>query len=613
MSQRTGLAACAALLALFAAVSFGAALTKAPTFDEPVQATAGWLRLHYGDFRLNFEDPPLWEDWAALPNGINALKPDFNAPDWTRMTEMPPLEWSWASRMLFDTPGVDGVAFVNRSRAMMLVVAVALGAMIALWSWRLAGPAAAVTSLAFFALDPNFLAHGSMVKNDISVSLVMLALAFLVWRLGQRFRWWTAVGLVLLCAAAANVKFSCVLLAPILLLLLTLRVLAPEPWPSLLRAGDSIATRIALVGVLLAGVAVVACVAVWADYGFRFSVTPDPKQHINTAWELDYIRTHQLGAQTHGQITPALVEAWKPDLLTSVFQWALAHRLMPEAWLWGFLFIYGASTWRTAYLLNSLSSTGWWYYFPFAMLVKTPLATIVAAASASAVGIWLFRRRLRGFAGWWTAACLAIPPAIYLLSAMRSHMNIGIRHVLPVYAFVYVGLGVVGAAAIRRWKRPAVLVTGGLAAAVALETAAALPNFLSFFNTAARAYRAPVSLLGDSNLDWGQDLPLLAEWQKSHPDLNLYLSYFGMVDPAYYGIRYHPLVANFILGPPPDGKPVQLPAVFAISASQLQQLAKATELYGPFRHRRPREVLGGTIYLFDVADEAALAGLPPVQ
>ena len=67
---------CAALLSAFAAVSFFAARAESPTFDEPVQTVAGWTHLHLGDFRMNVEDPPLWEEWAALPNGRDALHPD---------------------------------------------------------------------------------------------------------------------------------------------------------------------------------------------------------------------------------------------------------------------------------------------------------------------------------------------------------------------------------------------------------------------------------------------------------------------------------------------------------------------------------------------------------
>jgi hypothetical protein len=409
------------------------------------------------------------------------------------------------------------------------------------------------------------------------------------------------------CAVVANVKFSSILLAPILLVLFGVRALASEPWPVLQRNIARRSVRLALVGALAVLVFAFIYAAVWVAYDLRFSVAPDRKLYINPAWEMDYLRTHQLGAKTDGHFGAAEIAAWTPDPLSRLLLWALHHHLLPEAWIWGFIFIRAATSWRTSYLFNARKLTGWFYYFPLAMLMKTPLATLLALGGAAALGIWFFRRRQRSFGEWWTAACLAIPPGVYLLSSMLSNMNIGVRHILPIYGFLYVGCGVVGAAAIRRWGRKALLTVAGLAAALATETLSAAPDFIAFFNVAAGGERNGINLLADSNLDWGQDLPLLAKWQKAHPDVNLYLSYFGMTDPAAYGIRYRPLVGNYKMGPKPDGKPLQFPAVFAISASNLQALPKDTEQWAGYRNLTPIDVLGGTIYLYEIPKGGAAA------
>ena len=46
----------------------------------------------------------------------------------------------------------------------------------------------------------------------------------------------------------------------------------------------------------------------------------------------------------------------------------------------------------------------------------------------------IVRRRLPAREVWF----LALPPALYLAVAMSAHMNIGMRHVLPMYAFLTV-------------------------------------------------------------------------------------------------------------------------------------------------------------------------------
>jgi hypothetical protein len=147
------------------------------------------------------------------------------------------------------------------------------------------------------------------------------------------------------------------------------------------------------------------------------------------------------------------------------------------------------------------------------------------------------------------------------------------------------------------------LVIAGLSLGVAGESLAATPDFLCFFNAAAGGPEKGIHLLGDSNLDWGQDLAAVADWQRRHPETQLYLSYFGMVDPAAYGIRYHPMPGNFLFGPSPSKEPIQEPAVLAISASHLQGLSVEMNLgdfYAPYKTKAPREILGGTIYLFDL-------------
>jgi hypothetical protein len=615
MSTRTGLAVCGGLLALFAAVSLAAVLNESATFDEGNQAVAGWLRVHYGDFRLDFEDPPLWEDWAALPNGRDALQPDFSSPAWTRMPQEAALEFAFATRSLFQTKGVDGVAFVNRSRVMMLVLAVGLGALIALWGWRLGGPVAAVVATTLYALDPNFLGHGPLVKNDVVMALVVLAFAFALWRVGQGLTRSNVAALAAVCGIASVVKFSFALLAPMVVVLLAIRVFAPVPWPMLDERDASRPRRLAVAGGILAAAGVATFLTIWATYDFRFAGTTEAGVHLNTDKVLAKLRSYQVGAAVGvNNVHRADVAGWKPDAITQVMQFALAHQLLPEAWVDGFLFTYATSILRTSYLLGESRETGWWYYFPVAIALKTPLATLTALGGTLVLGLSLFRRRPRPFAQWWSLACVAVPPVVYLASAMTAHMNIGLRHILPIYPFAYVAAGVVAEAALRAWGSAALYRIAALAVALCIETATAAPHFIAFFNVAAGGWRNGINLLSDSNLDWGQDLPLLAKWQQAHHDVHLYLSYFGMVDPHVYGIKYRALPGNFQFGPPVDPPPVRLPAVFAISANHIQGFSVGSDIsgtYAPFRHRKPREVLGGSIYLFDVPDEETLAAVAP--
>jgi hypothetical protein len=278
---------------------------------------------------------------------------------------------------------------------------------------------------------------------------------------------------------------------------------------------------------------------------------------------------------------------------------------------------------RSSYLLGRQSNVGFTRYFPLAFLFKTPVATVLAVFAAvltAAIVPLVTARRRRAAASSppssaaaldaWTALCLLLPAVLYLASAMRANLNIGLRHILPIYPPLFILAGWAASVAYARWGRRVVVVVAALLAALATETLLAAPNFLAFFNTPSGGARGGVRLLGDSNLDWGQDLPALADWQRRNPTRPLQLLYFGTASPAYYGLRYTALPGNSAVtreGALGAANTPDDPGVVAISATHLQGIylnPAASQAIDPYRHRPPTEVLNGTIYLFDLAAEA---------
>jgi Dolichyl-phosphate-mannose-protein mannosyltransferase len=551
---RVAALACAALLALHAALAWTAVGTKSPTFDEPMHALAASIALTQRDYRIDYDNPPLWKYWAALPNAASPAHFDTNDPRWRALTGNLLLQWPLSMQTLYRNPHNDPDRLIGRSRLMMLCLSVALGALIARWAFELSGATAAIAAAFLFTLDPNFLAHGPLVKNDVAIALLLLALAYSVWRAYPRIRWRSALAIGLSCGAACTVKLSGVVLPCVAIPLVLARARS-------LRAA----------AIALAGAAVVTVGCIWAVYGFRFGVSPDP------AVTIDVQRI--AAADSHSLAVRAVV-------------WSLDHRLLPEPWLAGFLFARTGTQERPAYLLGGFRETPWTGYLPLVAAFKTPVATLAAfLAAVAALAGW--RRVERG-----AVVCLAIPPLVYALFALATPAASGVRHLLPIYPFLFIGCGI---AASRAWRaRSGRWAIGGLAAALAVETLTAFPDYLAFFNAAAGGERAGVRLLGDSNLDWGQDLPLLAAWQREHPGPPLGLAYFGTADPAHYGIRYSNLPGGYAIGPPPS--PPVRPGIVAISATNLQggRFPGGSDPYGMFRNRRPLAVLGGSIYLYSL-------------
>src|SRR5688500_5777896 len=227
---RVAFAACAALLALFATLSWLAVRTKSPTADEPLHAVAAYVKLFHAGFRVDPEDPPLVGYWAMIPHDRRTLLLDKTVPSWHVMPDYLWRQWEWVIPTLYRTPENRPEPFIDRSRAMMLVWGVVLGALIAVWAGQLSGAVAAIAATALYALDPNFLGHAPLVKNDVPLALAAFALLHATWRTGERVTPFRAAWLPLLAGVALNVKFSAVILVPIIAIVLLIRALMPRPW-----------------------------------------------------------------------------------------------------------------------------------------------------------------------------------------------------------------------------------------------------------------------------------------------------------------------------------------------------------------------------------------------
>jgi hypothetical protein len=185
-------------------------------------------------------------------------------------------------------------------------------------------------------------------------------------------------------------------------------------------------------------------------------------------------------------------------------------------------------------------------------------------------------------------------PAVYLIVAVFAHFNIGERHILPVYPFVLLLSGLVWTA-LRNSRVPAMLLLC-LVVINAADVLRSSPGYLSYFNILVRpqsAYR----LLSDSNLDWGQGLLAARDYERAHPGEQIWLAYFGSVDPAIYGIRARPL-----------GEDERVTGTVMVSATQLSgQFLKDPQGYHWLLEKKPDAILDGALYVFRMGGFAALA------
>jgi hypothetical protein len=209
--------------------------------------------------------------------------------------------------------------------------------------------------------------------------------------------------------------------------------------------------------------------------------------------------------------------------------------------------------------------TGRASFFPAAFLLKTPPAVIGLLLWAVIAGIR--RSGWRSWNGWF----LAVPAGFYLLVALLGNLNIGHRHLAPLYPLVFIAVGSLavlwtGQAGTRlaRWSLTA------LVSLAALSSILAAPRYLSYFTLIAGGGSHGERYFVDSSLDWGQDLPRLRNWMDDEGVQQVDLAYFGTADPAAYGIDYRKVIMVHDFRP---ADPALRPASgdwFAVSKTLLQ-------------------------------------------
>jgi len=244
------------------------------------------------------------------------------------------------------------------------------------------------------------------------------------------------------------------------------------------------------------------------------------------------------------------------------------------------------------YLAGAFSAGGWWYYALAAFVLKVSAATLLLLAFA----LLLRRKDARE-----DALFVLLPAGAVLVASFFDGANLGLRRVLPAFPFLYLYAASAAAWAAepghpRVW-RAAVLVLLGLTAA---ETVRIYPDHLSFFSAAVGGPLRGPDLLDDSNIDWGQDLPSLAEWQRAHPEVaSLRLLYFGSASPRAYGVRAERVRDIRELLEP-------RPGTYAISVHQLVRLRRLVPRFGPdidwLRRFRPVGRAGYSIYVYEVPE-----------
>ena len=577
--------------------------TTAPIVDEPTHLAAGYSYWKTGDYRLNPEHPPLLKKLAALP--LLAMhvteSPRLQKP-WTDALTSPLGQWYYAHELFFglrepfvDVPTTEALprsAYLNdaesmfrRGRLVLLLFGVLACVVVFAWAREAWGWWGAALATVLVAFDPTFLGHGGLITTDVGVAALMAAAIYFFFRATRRFTWWDAAAFAAFFALAQVAKFSALTLVPMVL------VHALWRWKD---------WRTSAIVIGLA--AVVTLLTIWTTYGFRFQAADEPlRMRIVVD---DWYATKALLAQYPEGPPESAIQDMRSRAPIGLFGrtllFAYDKHLLPEAYLFGLASTVRSSLVRLSFLDGEFSNRGFPSYFLWTFLYKTTIPAIALFIIAIFTA-----RRTRSPA----LPYLFVPIAIYLLVSMTSSLNIGHRHILPIYPLLCV---LAGSLAKHRWA----LVGGALAALSALFVLPMSPMWgrhIAYMNEFAGGPRHGYTKLLDSNFDWGQDLQRLGQKKLDGP---VNLIYFGSADPRYYGVPHVNLPFGHWAEPVADVSQMRLPGYVAISAGALEGLT-ATPRMRMYWQRKLEELgakrvgeAGYSIFIYRVGVRTSLSNNP---
>ena len=541
-------------------------MRETQTVDESFQLVTGYAYVRNGVYTFGLEHPPLLKLLFGL--AVRDLNPELPRafPATPRDGGDPKL----GTQFLYHNR-VPADELLLRGRLVAIGVSLILGCAIAFVTARWFGRGAALLALSFYVLDPNILAHGRYIKNDVGAALGIFAVtaAWSSYLVSRKRSYLLLSGLFL--GLALSTKFSALVLLPILLIHgLIRRWQVPRDWP-----GVKLIRSFAVAGAI-------AFAVIWAVYGFDVG-TVSSAGLVDKARKIEPLR--KLVRSLPLIQGPMLTLANSVPIPAPLFFRGIVGM--------GHMNIVG----RETYLLGKASSYSPWYCSPVTLLVKTPAAMLGLVAAALILS-WRRLRwnswsglpgRLRAMPFVWVM--LVTAPLLYIAITTGVRINAGVRSLLAVYPFVFIFVAAVLVRETRiGWARR-VMVGAGLLALVA-ESVAIYPHYLSFFNIFVGGPSNGPNYLLDSNIDWGQDAKYLKAYADSRGIRNMCVSYYGLADLDYYGISHRPL--------PSYATPADLRRLDCVAAVSVTNLYSPEGKFESLRAIEPEARIGNSIYVYDL-------------
>src|SRR5579862_2347919 len=555
------------LLALLAVQLAWAAKRNSITWDEDDHIYAGYMSLRHGDFGLNPEHPPLVKQLAALPTLPMTLKMPL-----LKGREFKHEAFLGGQDFIFRN---DAETMLFRARMAAALLTILLATLIFFAAREMFGSGAGLVALALFVFDPNVLAHGAVVGTDMGLSCFMFATVYAFYRYVKA----PSLGRLILVGIALGLTFASkhtgILLVPILLLLSLTEIFHKG---ETVEGTDSAGKRAGRLAMAFVVISALALTTLWAVYGFRYAA-------------------RGVGLEMNPPLAESIhhmSRAREIRLLETVAR----YHLLPESYIYGLADVRIMSDYYTSYLFGKIYPHGIWFYFPAAFAIKSTLPLLFLLG----LTVWMIATgRLRC---WREVLFLTIPPAVHLAVAMSAGMNIGLRHILPMYPFLYALAG--GAAAKlmengRKW----IYAVAALVLFQVITTTRVFPAYMAYANELWGGSSRTYKYLSDSNVDWGEQLKSTKTYLERKGIKDSWFIYFaeGPVRMKDYGIPCKPLVTIGTLWLDEElDIPPSVDGSVLISAGTLSGFEFGPGPLNPyevFKLRQPTDVIDYAVFVFN--------------
>ncbi len=552
------------------------AVRTSATFDEPAHTVAGYQHWRCGDFGINPEHPPLVKLFATVPFNFRSMA----EPKTDCGTRLVPKSEMFALGGEFLVEN-DTDSVLIPARLLAALLSLALAALVFFAAREMFGPWAAVTALAMLAFEPTLIAHGSLVTTDMGLAVTAFGTGYALYRYAKVPSWprflIVAASMGLMLAA----KHSAVIFVPVFLAVFMVDAVIYREQAA--NVSKLIFRRVGA----FAGAFLIAFVILWAFYGFRYHATPNAPGNMPSVGE--YIASNG---------RPEMVESSAAKIVTAV-----SHaRIFPESYMLGLADI-GASNSRNVWIFGERYSTGQWYYFPLTFAVKSSIALLLLLPFGLLMAFFTSERRRE-------VLFFLAPALAFFAVSLTSKMNIGVRHILPVYAFF-----IVAAAAGAIWMctkaRAFRYVLGLLLLFHAVTTVMNAPNYIAFANSFFGGTDDTYLVFRDSNADWGQNYKLVNEYLAREGITDCWFAGFGNPEVMRASQPCRFLSDSVFQRSPsrmPDPVPPVIEGTVLISVSNLPP--RGGPEYLALAQSEPAAQIGGTIFVYrDRVELPLVAGL----